>query len=35
MPAPGPTGYAFNRTRQAYLARHLRIADTHWSRFAD
>ena len=20
MPVPGPTGYAFNRTRQAYLA---------------
>jgi uncharacterized protein len=33
MPAPGPTGYALNRTRQAYLARHLRVADTHWSRF--
>jgi uncharacterized protein len=33
MPVPVPTGYALNRTRQAYLARHLRIADTHWSRF--
>ena len=33
MPAPVPTGYALNRTRQAYLARHLRIAETHWSRF--
>jgi uncharacterized protein len=33
MPVPGPTGYALNRTRQAYLARHLRVADTHWSRF--
>ncbi len=28
----GPTGYAFNRTRRAYLATHLSIADTHWSR---
>ncbi|MGH9547429.1 MAG: DUF192 domain-containing protein [Terriglobales bacterium] len=33
MPVPLPTGYALNRTRQAYLARHLRIAETHWSRF--
>ena len=33
MPVPGPRGYALNRTRQAYLARHLRVADTHWSRF--
>jgi uncharacterized membrane protein (UPF0127 family) len=33
MPAPLSTGYALNRTRQAYLARHLRVADTHWSRF--
>jgi uncharacterized protein len=33
MSVPGPTGYALNRTRQAYLARHLRIAETHWSRF--
>jgi uncharacterized protein len=33
MPVPVPTGYALNRTRQAYLARHLRIADSHWSRF--
>jgi uncharacterized membrane protein (UPF0127 family) len=32
MPVPGPTGYALNRTRHTYLARHLRIADTHWSR---
>ncbi len=29
---PGPTGYAFNRTRRAYLATQLSIADTHWSR---
>lgn len=33
MPVPGPTGYALNRTRHSYLAKHLRIADTHWSRF--
>jgi len=24
--------YAFNRTRSAYLAREVRLADTHWSR---
>jgi uncharacterized protein len=29
----GPTGVAFNRTRRAYLATDLSIADTHWSRF--
>lgn len=28
-----PRGYAFNRTRQAYLATELEIACTHWSRF--
>ncbi len=33
MPVQGPTGYALNRTRQTYLARQLRIAETHWSRF--
>jgi uncharacterized protein len=33
MSLPLPTGYALNRTRQAYLTRQLRIADTHWSRF--
>ncbi|HEV2716644.1 MAG TPA: DUF192 domain-containing protein [Terriglobales bacterium] len=33
MSVPGPTAYAFNRTREAYLATHLRIAETHWSRF--
>jgi uncharacterized membrane protein (UPF0127 family) len=33
MPVPLPTGYALNRTRDAYLARHLRVAETHWSRF--
>jgi uncharacterized membrane protein (UPF0127 family) len=32
MPAPGPTGYAFNRTRHTYLATQLSIAGTHWSR---
>lgn len=32
MPVPNPTGYAFNRTRQAYLATKLRVAQTHWSR---
>lgn len=31
MPS-GPTGYAFNRTRQAYLATDLTVADSHWSR---
>jgi len=29
----GPKTYAFNRTRQAYLATDLSVADTHWSRF--
>src|SRR5512147_1638871 len=33
MPAPGPTGFAFNRTRATYLATELLIARTHWSRF--
>ena len=33
MPAQGPTGYAFNRTRTTYLATELMIARTHWSRF--
>ena len=33
MLARGPTGYAFNRTRHAYLATHLTVAGTHWSRF--
>jgi uncharacterized membrane protein (UPF0127 family) len=28
----GSTGYAFNRTRQAYLATRLFVAATHWSR---
>jgi len=33
MSVPSSTGYAFNRTRHAYLATHLTIAGTHWSRF--
>ncbi|HEX4487891.1 MAG TPA: DUF192 domain-containing protein [Terriglobales bacterium] len=33
MPVPGPTGFAFNRTRRSYLATELRVAETHWSRF--
>jgi len=33
MSVPGSTGYAFNRTRHAYLATTLTIAGTHWSRF--
>jgi uncharacterized membrane protein (UPF0127 family) len=33
MPAHGPTGYAFNRTRTTYLATELLIARTHWTRF--
>jgi uncharacterized membrane protein (UPF0127 family) len=33
MPAHGPTGYAFNRTRTTYLATELSIARTHWTRF--
>ena len=32
MPS-GPKTYAFNRTRQAYLATDVSVADTHWSRF--
>jgi uncharacterized membrane protein (UPF0127 family) len=32
MSLPAATGYAFNRTRNAYLASHLSVADTHWSR---
>ena len=27
------SGYAFNRTRNAYLATDLAVAETHWSRF--
>jgi uncharacterized membrane protein (UPF0127 family) len=33
MSVPGPKGYALNRTRNAYLAGHVRLAATHWSRF--
>jgi uncharacterized membrane protein (UPF0127 family) len=33
MPAHGPSGYAFNRTRSTYLATELLIARTHWTRF--
>ncbi len=33
MLVPGSTGYVLNRTRNAYLATHLRVADTFWSRF--
>jgi uncharacterized membrane protein (UPF0127 family) len=32
MPAVDSRGYAFNRTRQAYLATELHFACTHWSR---
>jgi len=32
MSLPGPKGYAFNQTRCAYLAKRLRVAETHWSR---
>lgn len=33
MQVANSTGYAFNRTRNAYLATGLRIANTHWARF--
>jgi uncharacterized protein len=32
MTAPAAKGYAYNRTRKAYLATDLAIANTHWSR---
>ena len=32
MSSQAATGYAFNRTRNAYLATHLFVAGTHWSR---
>jgi len=32
MPSAVPHGYAFNRTRQTYLATQLRVAGTYWSR---
>ncbi len=33
MSPRGPKGYAFNRTRNTYLATDLLIAQTHWSRY--
>jgi len=33
MSAVVARGYAFNRTRQVYLATPLHVAKTHWSRF--
>jgi uncharacterized protein len=33
MSFPNASAYAFNRTRHAYLATQLAVADTHWSRF--
>ena len=33
MSPRGPKSYAFNRTRNTYLATDLVIASTHWSRF--
>ena len=33
MSGTGSSAYAFNRTRRAYLATHLAVANTHWSRF--
>lgn len=32
MLPPIPRGQAFNRTRQRFLATHLAVAQTHWSR---
>jgi uncharacterized membrane protein (UPF0127 family) len=32
MPTPVRKRYAYNRTRQAYLAQDLAVADSHWSR---
>lgn len=32
MPASARKAYAYNQTRQAYLATDLAVADTHWSR---
>ena len=32
MSAVSPQGFAFNRTRQAYLATRLRVAGSYWSR---
>jgi hypothetical protein len=33
MPGPSSKRYAYNRTRKAYLATSLVVADSHWSRF--
>ena len=33
MPLSASAGYAFNRTRSAYLATQLAVAKTHWLRF--
>ena len=33
MPEPARRAYAFNRTRQLFLARQVTVADTHWLRF--
>lgn len=33
MRFPGASAYAFNRTRRAFLATQVSVADTHWSRF--
>jgi uncharacterized membrane protein (UPF0127 family) len=33
MPKDPPKGYAFNRTRQTFLATEVRVADSHWTRF--
>jgi hypothetical protein len=33
MQVANSSGYAFNRTRNTYLATGLRLANTHWSRF--
>jgi uncharacterized protein len=33
MSFPNASAFAFNRTRRAYLATQLAVADTHWSRF--
>ncbi len=32
-PQPLRRGYAYNRTRQAFVVSDLRVADTHWARF--
>jgi uncharacterized membrane protein (UPF0127 family) len=32
MAAPPPRGHAFNQTREVFLATHLAVAQTHWTR---